>query len=827
MLRADRPHHLIAPLVAALVLAAAGAPVAAAAEAPAYVVGLKAPPLASYTGGRAGIPATAPQVTGARRLDVRTAAARAYRRYLDGRERAALALVPGTVRTGYRYRTAFAGFSARLSAAQVAALRRAPQVAAVWRDARSRIQQDPGEPAPPDPPLPPDLTDASAVDLLLNGPSGFGDSAAYLGLPAGLWDALGGPTHAGEDVIVGDLDTGITPQHPSFAATAEGSYLGPDYGPVPARWRGACESAEDPIAPNPAAFCSPKLIGARAFVDGFGRAHLAPGSFTSPRDDDGHGTHTAAIAAGNFGVDPSIDGNDLAVDRISGIAPRALIAAYKICWVGGDVPDGCANSDAVAAIDTAVADGVDVINYSVGGPGSNVIDPVEFAFLGASHAGVSVITSAGNGGPAAGTVGNPSSVPWVTAVAADEPARTFVAPLTVTPGDGTEPFVVDGASVAGAPVSAPLVDAGAIPAAGHTADEARLCQAGTLDPAGAAGRIVVCRRGDNDRIDKSLQVRDAGGVGMVLVNATATQDTNADSHWVPTVQVTLADGDRVAAAAAAGATARIAAGAAALGTPKVLPPFTARGPQTAVPDIAKPDLAAPGVNVLGGMTPDPAPATGLRPGALFQVISGTSMAAPHVAGAAVLLTQVHPDWTPAAIKSALVTTADPAVRLEDAVTPATLFDAGAGELNPTPAASPGLVLDVSTFEYARYVEAVAPDIFNVADPIQPRDLNLPAIAASAVTGPFSTVRRVRSVDTTPREWTAAIDVPGFDATATVGGAATFTVDPGATAVIDVTATATTASPDQWAAGALTLTSGESALRIPVALRPIAPPPPAS
>ena len=170
-------------------------------------------------------------------------------------------------------------------------------------------------------------------------------------------------------MIVGDIDTGIQPGHPSFADRGN-SYIGQPYDP-PAVWDGACQAGNGFAISD----CNNKLIGARYYVDGFGRDDLDPQSHLSPRDDDGHGTHTASTAAGNYGVDPVIDGNDLGVDVISGISPRSYVAAYKVCWEGNGVTaaSGCSSADSTAAIDQAVADGVDVINYSVGSDTSAVI----------------------------------------------------------------------------------------------------------------------------------------------------------------------------------------------------------------------------------------------------------------------------------------------------------------------------------------------------------------------------------------------------------------------------------------------------------------------
>ncbi|TMM00521.1 MAG: S8 family peptidase [Actinobacteria bacterium] len=786
-------------------LAATGLlPAAADAATRTYVVQLKAAPLASYTGGRAGLPATSPKETGDRRLNTGTSAAAAYSAFLAERERAALAHVPGAAPTvDYSYHVALAGFSAELTPEDAAALREAPEVADVWPDEKLTTQAV-------------DPASATAVDGALGGVNG--DTASYLGLPNGLWSQFGGPDHAGDGVVVGVLDTGITPQHPSFADTALGNFVGADYGPPPASFRGTCDAGTDTTFQ-----CNNKLIGARFFIQGFGPALVAPDSFHSPRDDDGHGTHTASIAAGNFGVDPTIGGRTLGVDLISGIAPRARIAAYKVCWVGGDVSNGCTLSDSVAAIDQAVSDGVDVINYSIGGAAkTNVADPVQLAFLGASDAGVFVANAAGNAGPDGGSVATPTTAPWLTSVGADAPARTFQATATITPPGGL-PFDITGASVTGALVATSVVDGASSARAGVAAADAELCRGNALDPAQVTGKVVLCKRGGNARIDKSRSVKAAGGVGMILSNTAPGQDIDDDTHFVPAVHVSQADGDRVRAAVAAGpTTASITEGTAAVGAPRALASFSSRGPQAAVSDLAKPDVTAPGVNILAGDTPTPSFDTGMPAGELFQSLSGTSMAAPQVAGAAALLDQAHPGWSPAEIKSALMTTARPNV-LEDGSTPATPFDAGAGEIDPTAAASPGLVLEVGTNDYVRYVDSQQPAVFHDGQaPIAPGDLNLPSIAAAKVPGKYQTVRTVTSVDGAVRHWDAAFSVPGFDGSVTVAGtdSSAFDIGPGETRQLVISARVTTAPLDRYAFGAVTLTSGATALRIPVSLRPI-------
>jgi subtilisin family serine protease len=795
--------------ILAVVLLALAAPATAAARVgrgDAYIVQLQAPPLASYQGGKQGLPATDRASTGTRRLSTRSTAARAYRTYLDDSQRRALDRVPGTRPAPFHsYRVAFAGFAARLTHAQAAALRAAPQVAHVWSDLTYHTTA-------------PDPADPNAVDAALGGPKG--ETPSYLGLPKGLWANLGGADRAGEGVVVGDLDTGITPQHPSFADDpAGGKYVGTPYGPPPASWNGACQTGQAWTVSD----CNRKLIGARWYVAGFGLEHLAPDEFVSARDADGHGSHTSATAAGNFGVDPSIAGNTLGVDLISGIAPRARIAEYKVCWTGGDTPDGCANSDTLAAVDDAIADGVDVINYSVGSDDSQLIGAVEYAFLGAYDAGVFVSNSAGNAGPGAGTVGSPAAVPWLTTVAADQMSRSFRATATVTPAAGA-PIIRAGDSVTNALPATPLVDAATSGLAAADPADAALCMPDTLDPAKVTGKAVLCVRGVNARVDKSRNVKLAGGVGMVLYNAVDNQDTETDNHWVPSVHLVHADGVAVKAAIAQGPTtvALTAGRTTPLARGAIMAAFSSRGPQTAVPDIPKPDVTAPGVNVLAAASPVPAASLSLRLGELFQSISGTSMAAPQVAGAGALLKQLHPTWNPERIKSALMTTADAGVLAEDGTTQATPFDMGSGEIDPTAAAQPGLVFDTGVNDYIRYVDSQDASIFaDDQDPIEPADLNLPSIAAAKVAGTFATARVVTSVDPGTRRWTASLSVPGF--TTFVGdaaGFATFSVASGESRTLTIQARRTTAPLRAWSFGTLTLTSGSTVLHVPVSLLPI-------
>lgn len=752
------------------------------------IVQMAEQPAVAYDGGIAGYASTKPGK--AAKLDPIDPKVVRYTDYLKARHDTVLRQVGGRGKA-YSYTYSFNGFAAELSDAQIAALTALPSVIAVTRDVMR-----------------------------------FADTATtptFLGLDdqAGLWNQLGGVRSAGDGIIIGVIDSGIWPEAMSFSdrtgvngnATKDGKL---DYQQIPG-WHGKCTPGE---AFN-ASMCNQKLIGAQWFNQAFGgdaaTKAAIPWEFMSARDFGGHGTHTSSTAGGNNGVQAT--GPASVFGRISGMAPHARIAMYKALWaVTPDQASGY-NSDLVAAIDRAVADGVDVINYSISGTLTNFRDPVEIAFLYAAGAGIFVAESAGNSGPATATVAHPG--PWTTTVAAGTHDRNGEGSTTL--GNGA---VYYGASLATA-VTAPLIDSAAAGLPGADPTALALCygasdSAVVLDPAKVAGKIVVCDRGVTARVNKSLAVQEAGGVGMILVN-TSFNSINADLHFVPTVH--LQNTDRAAVksyAATPGATATIDAATIVLTEPApYTATFSSRGPLRASADLLKPDLIAPGQDILAAVAPPG------NYGRDFDVYSGTSMSSPHVAGLAALLKNLHPDWSPMAIKSALMTTAYDV--LDGANTnPLVIFRQGAGHVKPNSAADPGLVYDSGWNDWLTVICNTQPQglaatcnaLWNAGFPKDTSDFNAPSIAIGELAGEQVVKRTVTSVGSIAE--TYAFSYSGLAGINVSPSVSSFTINPGAKRSYTVTFTRTTATLNAYVGGYITWTGDKGhVVRIPVVIQPVA------
>ncbi|KAK6118038.1 hypothetical protein DH2020_048203 [Rehmannia glutinosa] len=499
------------------------------------------------------------------------------------------------------------------------------------------------------------------------------------------------------DVVVGVLDTGIWPESPSFNDTGMTR--------IPAHWKGTCEVGRGFEKHH----CNRKIVGARVFYRGYEAASGKINEqveYKSPRDQDGHGTHTAATVAG-----APVHGANLlgyAYGTARGMAPGARIAAYKVCWTGG-----CFSSDILSAVDRAVADGVNVLSISLGGGVSSYYrDSLSIGAFAAMEMGVFVSCSAGNGGPDPISLTNVS--PWVTTVGASTMDRDFPATIKL----GTGKFVTGASLYKGhRNISSnrlyPLVYHGSN---SSNLTPSSMCLEGTLDRHSVAGKIVICDRGISPRVQKGQVVKDAGGVGMILTNTAANgEELVADCHLLPAVAVGETTGKFIKhyAAANRNPTATLAF----LGTKLRIRPspvvaaFSSRGPNILSLEILKPDMVAPGVNILAAWTgelgPSSLPSDHRR--TKFNILSGTSMSCPHVSGVAALIKSRHPDWSPAAIKSALMTTSyvhdNTQNPLKDASTAtfSTPYDHGAGHINPLKALDPGLIYDIAAQDYFEFL----------------------------------------------------------------------------------------------------------------------------
>jgi uncharacterized repeat protein (TIGR01451 family) len=653
------------------------------------IVKLRDDSLAAYKGGVTGLAATSPAVTGARALDLGSTASRQYLSYLRQRQNAFSQAASGAVagaEVRQRFDIVFGGVSMLVPAAQVDAIRALPGVEAVYKDELLQLDTN--------------------------------VSPQFIGAPA-IWQDLGGQDEAGEGVVVGVLDSGIWPEHPSVS---DPDPAGNGYPAPPPTWSGtACEFGNTAVNPDDAPFtCNNKLIGANAFIDTYKAViGLLDTEFDSARDDNGHGTHTATTAAGNSGVVASI----FEVERgtISGIAPRAHIAAYKVC---GD--QGCFGSDSVNAVQQAIVDGVDVINFSISGGGNPYGDAVELAFLDAYAAGVFVAASAGNSGPAPETVDHRG--PWVTTIAASHANRFFLSTVSLTASNGDTLELVGASITDGIAVPTPVVQA-----RDFDPDDDNLCN--EEFPGGTfSGEIVVCQVGTPPtRIEKGFNVLQGGASGMLIYNPSLT-GIGTDNHWLPAVMLEVDKGQSLLdfLSSHTGVMATFTAGEAAAVQGDVMAAFSSRGGPGQTLGISKPDVTAPGVQILAGNTPLAATVAGGPEGELFQAIRGTSMSSPHAAGAGALLADLHPDWTPGQIKSALMTTARFLVFKEDETTLANPFDMGSGRIDLTRAGDAGITFDVSAEQYV----ALEDELWNA---------NYPSIYLSALPGQITLERVAHGV----------------------------------------------------------------------------------
>ncbi|XP_027913111.1 subtilisin-like protease SBT1.7 [Vigna unguiculata] len=500
------------------------------------------------------------------------------------------------------------------------------------------------------------------------------------------------------DIIIGLLDTGVWPESKSFDDV--------ELGPIPRSWKGKCESGQNFSVAN----CNKKLIGARFFLKGF-EASVVPlnatTQFRSPRDSDGHGTHTASTAAGSAVKGANLFGYASGIAR--GMVPHARVAIYKVCW-----EDNCVASDILAAMDAAISDNVNVISASLGGQAIDYDEEnLAIGAFAAMEKGIVVACAAGNDGPTNSTLQNVA--PWMITVGAGTIDRDF--PVYVKLGNGQNYSGVsinDGSSFVPR-TFVPLVYAGNA----SVKVGAELCLTDSLDPEKVKGKIVFCDRGNISRVEKGLVVKSAGGVGMVLANGEIDgEELVADAHLLPTAAVGFeaSKAIKMYLQQTQNPTATLVFEGTKVGIKPspIVSAYSARGPNPITPEILKPDFIAPGTNILAAFTKFAGP-TNLDQDHRrvdFNIITGTSMACPHASGIAALIKSVYPNWSPAAIRSALVTTSYASYKngkkILDSATnaPSTPFAVGAGHVNPIAALNPGLVYDLTADDYLNFLCAL-------------------------------------------------------------------------------------------------------------------------
>lgn len=751
-----------------------------------YIVVLAEKPAATYDGGTAGLPATKPK--SGRKLDASRAEVRKYQAHLEAKQTALATKEHVQIR--HKYTAALNGFSATLTADQAVNLAKSADVLAVAPDTQR---------AP----------DYSTTDFL------------KLSGPRGTWNTqFGGQAGAGKGVVVGVIDSGYTPSSAFFAGEEVKPLTGEAKVGVPYRtaggkiamlksdgstFEGECQKGEgfDGKA------CNSKVLSARyfseAFEDTVDKADRAPEELISPVDVGSHGTHTASTAAGNANVESFVDGRSFGLT--SGIAPAAKLSVYKICWEDNDpATGGCYTSSSIDAINQAVMDGVDVLNYSISGTTSTTTDPVSMAFLSAASAGIFVAASAGNSGPDASTVNH--GEPWVTTVAASSFSQELQG--TVEFSDGSK---YRGASIMNREVAGAGVVLAANAPSGTDATP-RLCGPGSLDPAKISGKVVVCDRGTYDRVAKSAEVARGGGVGMILVNVSASS-LDADKHSVPTVHVNPPATEEIKAKVAANPAITVSlvnkdtTGLPAEAQPQIAG-FSSRGPLLATDsDLLKPDVAAPGVAILAGVSPIGAG------GDKFGFMSGTSMASPHVAGFGALILGKNPNWSPAAVKSAMMTTASD-VKLADGKKNTDVLATGAGQVDPARVLDPGLVYDADGDDYLRFIQGTGVDLgIPGLGATKPRDMNVPSFSLGNLAGRIEVTRTVTAL--TPGVYRAKASVPGVKVTVTPS-ILSFNA-PGEKRTFKVSFENQSAKLGYFATGSLTWQGSNKTVASPIAVRP--------
>ncbi|KAG8374507.1 hypothetical protein BUALT_Bualt10G0002000 [Buddleja alternifolia] len=636
----------------------------------------------------------------------------------------------------YSYRHGFSGFAAKLTEFQAQQLSDHPDVVGVIPNTFYKLQTT--------------------------------RSWDYLGLSSQAPNNLLNKSNMGDGVVIGVLDTGIWPESKAFRDE--------DLGPTtPSGWKGFCQSGDRFDA---TANCNRKLIGARWFVDGFLAAIGRPlnltrlGEFLSPRDAEGHGTHVSSTAAGSYVGNVSYRGVGLGTAR--GGAPHARLAMYKVCWkVGGGL---CASADILKGLDEAIKDGVHVLSLSIAAaslPLYSEVDGRDAIAVGSFHAvakGITVVCGAGNEGPSPQTVKN--IAPWIISVAASTMDRVFSAQITLGNNKTFQGQSIYTGKKGGFSGLLYAADGGVV-----DATSTGVCEDLSFGRSLVAGKVVLCFTTITNPVVvliASLAVRAAGGVGVIVSKLPSDESAKCGSFACAEVDYEIGTQILLYIRSTRNPVVKLSPSITLVGkaVSAKIAKFSSRGPNTIAPSILKPDISAPGVQVIAATS-----ALDTSGDKGFTMLSGTSMATPHIAGIVALLRALHPDWSPAAIRSALTTTAwttnQYGIPIFAAGSPQKLadpFDFGGGIVNPNGAACPGLTYDMDITDYINYLCAMEYDnsaisrltgksILCPTKAFSILDVNLPSITIPYLRNTTTLTRTVTNVGATNSVYHVIVEPP--------------------------------------------------------------------
>ncbi|KAK9145837.1 hypothetical protein Sjap_005740 [Stephania japonica] len=635
----------------------------------------------------------------------------------------------------YSYKHGFSGFAAKLTLAQAQQLSELPGVIHVVPNRLHRIQTT--------------------------------HSWDYLGLSPDSPNNLLNQSNMGDGAIIGVLDTGIWPESKVFDDKG--------LGPIPSRWKGICQPGQLFNSTN----CNKKLIGARWFNKGLLAEYGKPINtsdnmeYLSPRDALGHGTHVSSIAGGSFV--PNVTIKDINFGTVRGGAPKVRLAMYKVCWLvegGGH----CSSADILKAFDEAIHDGVDVLSLSIGFafPLYSDVDERDGINIGSFHAvakGISVVCAAGNDGPFAQTVAN--TAPWIVTVAASTIDRSFPTPITL----GDNQTIVGQAMYTGEEIGFTNL----VFPVPTTFDPSFLgtCEDLNLNNTPVAGNVVLCfaRTTRLSALTHSVTaVKTAGGVGVIIANNPSNNLFPCYGSDFPCLEVDYELGTKILYYIRSNSAPKVKLGFSRILIGKPVPTkiayFSSKGPNSIAPAILKPDIAAPGNNIIAATAPnDPLSFNG------YTFYSGTSMATPHVAGIVALLKSVHPNWSPATLRSAITTTAwttdpsgEPIFAEGGPRKLADPFDYGSGIVNPNKAVDPGLLYDMGQPDYVHYLCSMGYNNSVISQVLQQPtlcpnpapsilDVNVPSITVPSLTDSVTLSRRVTNVGPVNSIYKVVIEAP--------------------------------------------------------------------